>query len=131
MKIVRLVRAAWFAAPTAAVLFLVGSRGEALAQFPGDSIPVVSIRATDPRASLAGDTATFTVFREGNTNMSVNLFYRIGGTASNGVDYATIPNRISIPAGAYTNSVLIQPIDHGQTDLVQTVILHLAYPPMM
>ena len=129
MKIVRLVRAAWFAAPTAAVLFLVGSRGEALAQFPGDSIPVVSIRATDPRASLAGDTATFTVFREGNTNMSVNLFYRIGGTASNGVDYATIPNRISIPAGAYTNSVLIQPIDHGQTDLVQTVILHLAYPP--
>src|SRR5436190_20878541 len=50
-------------------------------------IPVVTIRATDPLASWTGDTATFSVFRDGSTNAALNVYYLIGGTASNGVDY--------------------------------------------
>src|SRR6266581_78506 len=67
-------------------------------------LPVVTIKATDAFASYSGDTGTFTVFRDGPTNAGLNVFYRIDGTASNGVDYATIPNWIAIPAGVRTNS---------------------------
>jgi hypothetical protein len=90
--------------------------------------PVVTIRATDNIATYSGNTGTFTVFRDGSTNSTLNLFYRIDGTASNGVDYATIPNTITIPAGVRTNSILISPINNGQTDN-KTVVLTLSQPP--
>src|SRR5437870_11701178 len=76
--------------------------------------PVVTIRATDPFATYSGDTGTFTVFRDGPTNASLLIYYRIDGTASNGVDYATIPNTLNIPAGLRTNTILITPINNGQ-----------------
>src|SRR5690349_3084073 len=67
------------------------------------TLPVVTIRATDPLASYSGDTGTFIVFRDGPTNADLNVFYLIGGSASNGVDYAAIGNYVMVPAGARTN----------------------------
>lgn len=94
------------------------------------SFPVVSIRSTDPLASWSGDSGTFTVFRDGPTNQALNVYYAIGGTASNGVDYATITHWVTIPAGIRSNSITISPINNGQTN-VETVDLKLAYSPMM
>src|SRR6266446_4225187 len=91
-------------------------------------IPVVTIRATDPFASFSGDTGAFTVFRDGSTNQMLNIYYRIGGTASNGVDYTQIPNWVVIPAGVRTNSITISPINNGQTN-TETVLLQLAQSP--
>src|SRR5215469_554225 len=73
------------------------------------TIPVVTIHASDPLASWAGDTGTFTVVRDGPTNQSLNVFYLIGGSASNGVDYASIGNWVMIPAGIRTNTITISP----------------------
>src|SRR5215471_3037821 len=109
------------------VALLIGLAQGSLAQTNG-FLPVVTIRATDPLASWSGDTGTFTVFREGATNATLNVFYRIDGTASNGVDYATIGNTVMIPAGARTNSITISPINNGQTN-TKTVSLTLAPPP--
>src|SRR5436309_4523173 len=89
------------------------------------SIPVVTIRATDPLASWSGDTGTFTLFRAGPTNATLNVYYRIEGTASNGVDYKAIGNWVIIPAGERTNSIIISPINNGQTN-IETVVLQLA-----
>jgi hypothetical protein len=72
----------------------------------------------------------FTVARQGNTNLALNVYYQIGGTASNGVDYAQIGNWVTIPAGAISNSVTITPINPDQTG-VQTVVLQLAQPPTL
>ena len=44
-------------------------------------------------------TATFTVRRQGETNDGLTVPYGIGGTASNGVDYAAIPGFVTIPSG--------------------------------
>src|SRR5579859_6694277 len=63
------------------------------------TIPVVTLQSSDPYASWSGDTGTFTVVRDGPTNETLNIYYLIGGSASNGVDYATIGNWIMIPAG--------------------------------
>src|ERR1035437_10857646 len=51
----------------------------------GSSVPVVNILATQPIANAAHP-EVFTVFRAGDTNAALNLWYDLGGTASNGVD---------------------------------------------
>ena len=63
-------------------------------------IPVVTVVATDPNASKSGsDTGTFTVFRTGSTSNSLIVFYAMSGTATNGVDYATLPGTVTFNAG--------------------------------
>ncbi len=107
------------------------SSGRALAQIiTNPPIPVVTIVATDPIASVSGDTGTFTLYRYGDTNASLVVYCSIGGTASNGVDYAVISNLITIPAGVRSNTITITPINHGQTN-VQTVDLQLGGSPLM
>jgi hypothetical protein len=88
-------------------------------------IPLVTIEATQPFASWSGTTGTFTVFRDGPTNQTLNVFYLIGGTATNGVDYGKIGNWVMIPAGVRTNTITINPINTGQTN-VETVVLKLS-----
>jgi len=91
---------------------------------------VVTIKATSPLASWAGTPGVFTLFRDGPTNDTLNVYYLIGGTASNGVDYVSIGNWITVPAGLRTNTITISPIDNGQTN-IETVALKLAESPMM
>ena len=109
-------------------LLALGVCTSALSQI--SSIPVVSLRATDPLASWSGDTGTFTVFRDGPTNASLNVYYAIGGSASNGVDYAEISHWVSIPAGVRSNTITISPIHKGQTN-IETVELKLVPSPML
>lgn len=111
-----------------------------LAAFPGivsisqaqwtNTLPAVSIYATDPHASWAGDPGQFTVVRYGPTNATLNVFYMVGGTARDGVDYALLGNWITIPAGQRTNTIGVTPINIGQTN-TKTVVLTLAPFPMM
>jgi hypothetical protein len=131
MKTMRLLGIAGMCGLLVSLLSVVPQTSSAQTSSASNSIvPVVSIQATDPIASVAGDTGTFTVFRAGDTNATLNVYCRIGGTASNGVDYVQISNFISIPAGARTNSVTIAPINHGQTN-TETVVLQLAPSPLM
>ena len=94
-------------------------------------VPVVTIYATDPLASESGDTGTFTLYRNGNTNNTLSVFYTIGGTASNGVDYARIPNIVSIPAGISSAQITVSPMGDPLVQGDETVILHLAISPLM
>src|SRR5260370_28036864 len=54
--------------------------------------PVVTIVATDPLASESGDTGTFTLYRIGNTNISLQLNYTIISPAANSMHKATLPH---------------------------------------
>jgi hypothetical protein len=110
-----------------------------------DTVPVVTIQATDPIAITyqpsnsdpfpfepLGKLGVFTVFRQGNTNLTLNVYYQIGGTASNGVDYATIPNWVTIPAGATSNSIPILPLaNRPSPSATRTVVLQLAPSPTL
>src|SRR6185436_16793228 len=67
--------------------------------------PVVTVRATDPIAAEPDptsdhlDTATFTIHRTGLRDFPLTVYYRLGGTASNGVDYRELPYSATIPRG--------------------------------
>jgi hypothetical protein len=123
--------------------YLVGVPGSALAYIRDNdtnSIPpptVVSVVATDPEAeeiplvppwldiAQRYNPAVFTFSRTGNTNDPLIVYYRIGGTASNGEDYAKIESPIIIPAGALSADLTIDPIDDSLTEGTETVIISL------
>lgn len=67
--------------------------------------------------------ALFTVRRFGDASSSLNVTYGIGGTASNGVDYATLPGAVTIPAGAAYALIPIVPMDNDSSNFIKTVIL--------
>jgi hypothetical protein len=69
--------------------------------------------------------AVFTVWSFGNTNQNVTVTYAIGGTATNGVDYVTLPGSVTIPAGQCQAQITVVPLDDGPPDITSTVILTL------
>src|SRR5260221_88333 len=89
-------------------------------------IDTVTITAPDPDASEAGpDPGLFEIRRTGPTNFGLAVFYRVGGTASNGVDYQAIPAYALIPAGSLTTSIPVQPIDDTLVEGAETVVLQI------
>ncbi|HEX5397800.1 MAG TPA: Ig-like domain-containing protein [Verrucomicrobiae bacterium] len=95
-------------------------------------VPVVTVQATQVYATT-NDPGKFTVFRKGDTNATLNVWYDLGGTASNGVDYAGIPPHwVTIPAGAISNTVAITPlISPSPANAAKTVVLTLTNSPLM
>lgn len=69
--------------------------------------------------------ALFTVYCFGDTNNAVTVNYAIGGTATNGVDYVTLPGSVTIPAGQRLAMIPLVPLDDGAPDITSTVVLKL------
>ena len=84
------------------------------------------------RAAEAGDnTGTFHVYRDGSTNDPLlTVFYRMSGTASNGVDYNFLPGTVTIPAEQTSLSIAVQPIDDNLFEGTETAILTVIASPL-
>jgi hypothetical protein len=117
----------------------------------GTNLPIVTIIASDSFASEGGthDTnrwttnstttntgtnawpnlASFVIRRSGPTNAELSVSYAISGTASNGVDYATLSGNVSIPAGYRAARIVVTPIDDKEAEQPESVVLSLQYPP--
>lgn len=54
--------------------------------------------------------------------------YTVGGTATNGVDYNTIGNSVTIPAGATQATIGITPINDGLSEGLENVKIYLNNP---
>ena len=76
------------------------------------------------------NTATFTVRRSGGTNHSLRVYYSIGGSASNGVDYHGLSGVVTIPAGARGARIVVTPVDDMLREGIETVVLRLRLPPL-
>jgi hypothetical protein len=96
-------------------------------------LPMISITASDPNASegtwlsIYGQTNTgqFVISRTVATNFSLEVKFTIGGTASNGVDYLTIPSSIIIPANSNSVSLVIFPTGSALATDPSTVVVNL------
>jgi len=96
---------------------------------------VVEISAVDSYAvegpytnstSRGTNTASFVIARRGPTNEAVSVRYHIGGTASNGVDYAALSGQVTIPPGARAARIVIVPVDDRLAEGIETVVVELA-----
>jgi PKD repeat protein len=63
----------------------------------------------------------FSITRSGSTSSALTVNYSLGGTAVNGVNYQTLSGTTTIPAGASTATVPVNPL--GLLDLLRTVVL--------
>jgi hypothetical protein len=99
-----------------------------------NSLPVVNIEAIDCLAvEGTSNTAAFRVRRSGPTNAPLTVRYLIGGTASNGVDYAEIARSVTIPSGRRAARIEIVPIDDRRPERTESVVLRLVerdLPPL-
>ena len=94
-------------------------------------VPIVTVQATQPIAT-ATNSGAFTVFRAGDTNATLNVWYDLGGTASNGVDYATIPDHlVAIAAGTRQSTITITPLAVPASSVAKTVVLTLTNSPLL
>ena len=93
--------------------------------------PHLTINATSSTGfeSLSGE-AVFVVTRDGSTAQPLTVRLNIGGSATNGVDYATMPNQIQIPAGSVSTEIRIRPIDDSQVEADEKVTIGLADVPI-
>jgi hypothetical protein len=114
------------------VTFSAAAFAVAFAAFAQTSrLDVVTIQAPVPDAYPPDHRGVFTIARQGDTNYNLGVFYRVGGTASNGVDYAQIPSWLAIPAGSLTADILIQPKTNSLSASNKTVELQLVPSPLM
>ena len=76
---------------------------------------------------IAGD---FTLSRDGDTN-DLTVYLAISGTASNSVDYVTITNAFTIPAGSNSIAIPVLPILNyrikGDQSVIVTIVTNIAY----
>ncbi|MFM1768969.1 MAG: hypothetical protein RJA22_1498 [Verrucomicrobiota bacterium] len=103
--------------------------GEGLAWWTSNT--VIGVNHEWWRTNNVGtNTATFVVRRSGPTNESLRVYYGIGGTASNGVDYETLPGLITIPAGRRAAEFRVMPLEDTLAERLETVVLRLQLPPL-
>lgn len=92
--------------------------------------PIIGVVASTNNTSLHNTPpGAFTFIRTGNTNVSVTAQYSISGTATNGVNYSTIPTTVTFPADVASETVLIKPVDFSFSVPSETVTLTLTNSP--
>src|SRR6185437_6491284 len=69
-------------------------------------IPIVTVVATQPIAS-PGSPGDFTIRRTGDKNTDLTVDFSLYGNALNGVDYATVSDAVTIPAGVSSVDISI------------------------
>ncbi len=97
----------------------------------GTNYPITTVPPSYVTNYVNGtNTATFLVRRDSATNTDLTVWYAITGSAINGVDYAFIPNSVTIPAGTSYALVVIYPLDDLDTDYrpYDNITLTLALP---
>lgn len=109
--------------PNAAYTIDAGA-GAALVTIADKSVlPEVSVVATDPAASEAGGTGTFTFERTGGFGSPLTVSYSVTGSATPGSDYAALPGTIFFGAGMITATVTVTPVQDAVAEGEESVVV--------
>jgi T5SS/PEP-CTERM-associated repeat protein len=65
--------------------------------------------------------ATLTFTRKGATNAALTVSYTLGGTATNGFDYVSLPGVVTIPAKKRSAKVVVQVVNDPFHELAETI----------
>ncbi|MBF8148579.1 beta-mannosidase [Winogradskyella sp. F6397] len=86
---------------------------------------IVSISASIGFASEPDNHGEFTISLSEPSRTDTTIDYTVSGTATNGVDYQTITNTITVPANSISNTIAITVIDDTIQEGDETVIITL------
>ncbi len=85
-----------------------------------------SVSVSVAPASVTEDGAgelVYTFTRTGSTAAALPVSYTVGGTASSGVDFTALPGTVTIPAGATSATVSVNPTDDTTDEPNETIIV--------
>jgi len=110
--------------------YSVGTPSTATVSILDNDLPVITVVATD---ATAAETATgvppnpgrFTLSRTGSTSAALTVALSLGGTATNGTDYTSIPTTASFAAGSATALINVSVLDDLLVEGTETVALTL------
>ena len=84
-----------------------------------DGLQRVTVVATDPSASEAGDPGAFTLTRAGGINVPLDVTVSMTGPAENGVDYDYIPTVVHFNAGQSNVVIHVLPFADNVRELAE------------
>lgn len=87
--------------------------------------PTVTVVASDPQASEAGETGTFTIRLSSPAPSSFSVRYAMGEQAKNGVDYQSLSGSVTVQAGASSATVTLIPINDSVRESSEPAMLML------
>jgi len=90
-----------------------------------DDEAVVTVTASDDTAHESGGNGAFTIARSGSVANPLTVLFNVTGTASNGVDYASLPSQAVIPAGTNATTLIVTPIDDDLVEGTEVVSITL------
>ncbi len=105
--------------------FLMPPIGGVYAYPGGDTTPVVTIAATIPSAAEPSTNGRFTLTASPSPTSSITVSLNRSGTATNGLDYQTIPATVTIGTSG-TAIVNVTVIDDALVEAAETVLLGVA-----
>jgi len=105
--------------------YSLGSQSSDQVKILDDDLLTVTIFPTGDSAAEPATTGRFTVQRQGDLTANVVVFYGVSGTATSGTDFATLPGSVTIPAGAASAPIVVQPLDDPDLEGDETVTLTL------
>ncbi|CCI09447.1 beta strand repeat-containing protein [Microcystis aeruginosa] len=91
------------------------------------TLPSITLAVSPASVTEDGTTnLVYTFTRTGVTTDALTVNYTVGGTATNGTDYASIPTSVTFAAGSATATVIVDPTADTTVESNETVILTLA-----
>jgi hypothetical protein len=94
------------------------------------TMPVVTVAATEPAATEAGQTSGVLTFsRTGDPAAALTVFFTVAGTATPGADHAALPASVQIPAGQASATVLVTAVDDALAEGNETVTATVSANP--
>ena len=78
-----------------------------------DAPSVTAVAAGDGTAVSGGEAGKITLRRSGDTSTALTVRYAVGGTARSGIDYKSLDDTATIPAGAAQVKIKIKPIENS------------------
>ncbi len=112
-----------FAANSATATLIVDPTADTL----NDDLPSITL-AVSPSSVTEDGTANlvYTFTRSGVTTNALTVNYTVGGTATNGTDYTSIPTSVTFAANSSTATVTVDPTADTTVEPDETVALTLA-----
>ena len=114
---------------TADPAYTIGSPSSDTVTIADNDVPTVTLSATDPSAAEEGqDPGVFTVSRD-STLGNLAVYYSVGGTAEAGDYEETLSGQVTILDGQPSATITITPVDDGEVEGDETVVLTLTAHP--
>ncbi len=114
---------------TAHSSYAIGDSGSALVGITDDDLPEVTVAKIVDVAETGG----YGVFRFSRTlgelGTELTVWYTVGGTATNGTDYASVTGTVTFAANVATVDVVITPNTDSSTEGTETVTVTISSDP--